>query len=194
METQPEGSRRLIVWNLMTLNGFFEGPNKWDLDWHNDVWGEELERFSLEQLASADLLLFGRVTYQGMAAYWPTAQGEGEVAEYMNRIPKLVFSRTLESADWNNTRLVKDGAMEAVARLKQQAGKNILVFGSADLVAALLRHGLVDEYRIGLAPVVLGSGNPLFKASPEKLKMKLVDAKPLSTGCVILSYRPEGTK
>lgn len=181
--------RRLIVWNLITLDGFFEGPKSWDLDWHEYVWGEELEQFSLEQAASADMLLFGRVTYQGMAAYWQSAQGE--IADFMNCVPKVVFSRTLGRAEWNNTRLVKERAEEEVARLKQQPGKDMLVFGSADLCAMLLRHGLVDEYRLGVTPIVLGSGNPLFKASPDRIKMKLVDTRPLKSGCVIISYRPE---
>jgi dihydrofolate reductase len=90
-------TRRLIMWNLVTLEGYFEGPKKWDLDWHEYVWGDELEQLSLEQRKSADALLFGRVTYEGMASYWPTATGE--VAEFMNRVPKVVFSRTLGSAD-----------------------------------------------------------------------------------------------
>lgn len=192
MENRTEESRnlrRLIVWNLMTLDGFFEGPKSWDIDFHQSAWGEELEQFIKDQTASGDLLLFGRVTYQGMAGYWSTAQGE--IADFMNSVPKVVFSRTLEQADWNNTRLVREQAVEEVARLKQQPGKDILVFGSADLCATLLRHGLVDEYRVCIAPVVLGGGNPLFKPSPDRMKMTLVDARPLRTGAVILSYRPE---
>lgn len=182
--------RRLIIWNMVTLDGFFEGPKSWDIDWHEYAWGEELEQLSLEQLASADMLLFGRVTYEGMAQYWPSAPGE--IADYMNNIPKIVFSRTLEHAGWNNTTLVKERVEEEVARLKQQPGKDLLVFGSADLASTLMRQGLVDEYRLGLTPVVLGGGNPLFKASPDRMKMKLVEARPLRSGCVILRYRPEG--
>ena len=91
---------KLIMWNLVTLDGFFEGPKSWELDWHEYVWGEELEQFSIEQLKSADMLLFGRVTYQGMAGYWPSAKGE--IADFMNDIQKVVFSRTLEKAEWNN--------------------------------------------------------------------------------------------
>jgi len=87
--------RRLIMWNLVTLDGFFEGPFSWEIDWHDYVWGEELEQFSIEQSKSADMLLFGRVTYQGMAAYW--ASEKGEIADFMNNIPKIAFSRTLES-------------------------------------------------------------------------------------------------
>src|SRR5437870_3991 len=97
--------RKLIMWNLVTLDGFFEGPNSWDLGWHEYVWGEELERLSIEQSRSIGALVFGRVTYEGMAAYWSTATGE--IAEFMNGVPKIVVSTTLEAADWSNTRLIK---------------------------------------------------------------------------------------
>jgi len=184
--------RRLIVWNLVTLDGFFEGPKSWDLDWHEDVWGEELEQFSLEQLESADMLVFGRVTYQGMAGYWPSATGA--VADIMNSIPKVVFSRTLHKAEWSNTRLVSADAQDEVLTLKQQPGKDLYVFGSADLSSTLMRHGLVDEYRLGVTPLVLGGGNPLFKPGPDRLRLRLLEARPLKSGCVILRYAPRGEK
>jgi len=180
--------RRLIMWNMVTLDGFFEGPKVGEIAWHEYVWGEELEQLSTEQLKSADMLLFGRVTYQGMASYWPTATGE--VADFMNNIPKVVFSRTLHEAEWSNTRLVKANAREEVATLKQQPGKDLFIFGSADLSATLMGHGLIDEYRLGLTPVVLGGGNPLFKATPQGLRMRLLEARPLRSGCVILRYEP----
>jgi dihydrofolate reductase len=180
------------MWNMVTLDGFFEGPKPWEIDWHELVWGEELEQMSIEQTGSADLLLFGRRTYQGMAQHWPAATGQ--VADIMNSIAKLVFSRTLEKADWNNTRLVKSKAEEEVARLKQQPGQDMLIFGSADLSASLTRAGLIDEYRLGLVPVVLGGGNPLFKPGPDRLPMKLLEARPLKSGCVILRYEPSKMK
>jgi dihydrofolate reductase len=180
--------RKVIMWNMVTLDGFFEGPESWEIDWHEYAWGEELEQFSLEQSRSADMLLFGRVTYLGMANYWSTA--EGEIADFMNGIPKVVFSRTLEKAEWNNTRLVKANADEEVARLKQQPGKDMLIFGSADLSSGLMRSGLIDEYRLGINPVVLGGGNPLFKSSPQRMRMKLLEARPFRSGCVILRYEP----
>jgi len=178
--------RKLIMWNLVTLDGFFEGPKSWDLDFHNDVWGDELEQLSVDQLKAADLLLFGRITYQGMASYWPSAQGE--TAELMNGIAKVVFSRTLDRAEWHNTQLVKANAEEVVARLKQQSGKDMLIFGSANLSSQLMEKGLIDEYRLGLSPLVLGSGNPLFKAGAHRIKMRLLEARPLKSGCVILRY------
>jgi dihydrofolate reductase len=180
---------KLIMWNLVTLNGFFEGAKSWELDWHEYVWGEELEQFSIEQLKSADMLLFGRVTYQGMAGYWPSATGE--IADFMNDIQKVVFSRTLEKAEWNNTKLVKENAEQKVGKLKQQSGKDLFIFGSASFCSTLMQHSLIDEYRLGLTPVVLGGGNALFKFSPERMKMKLLEARPLKSGCVILRYEPE---
>jgi len=181
--------RRLIMWNMVTLEGFFEGPKSWDIGWHEHVWGEELERLSIEQTGSADMLLFGRVTYEGMAAYWPSATGT--TAEIMNSIPKVVFSRTLEKAVWNNTRLVKQDAAAEVTRLKRQPGKDLFIFGSAALCSTLMQHDLIDEYRLGINPIVLGSGNPLFKPSPQPRRMKLLEARPLKSGCVILRCEPE---
>ncbi len=184
--------RKVIMWNAVTLDGFFEGPKSWDIDWHDSVWGNELERYSLEQLKTTDMLLFGRVTYEGMAGYWPTAKGK--IADFMNRVPKVVFSRTMKKADWNNTTLVTENAEKTVSKLKRRPGENMFIFGSAKLTASLSRAGLIDEYRICLAPVVLGAGTPLFKASPERMKFKLIEAKPLKSGGVILRYRPQGRK
>lgn len=180
---------RLIMWNMMTLEGFFEGPKKWDLDWHEYVWGDELEKFSLEQGKAADALLFGRVTYEGMAAHWATAKGA--IAEFMNSVPKVVFSRTLAKADWNNTRLVRDDPAAEVAKLKKASGRNLFVFGSADLSATLIQHDLFDEYRLCVVPVVLGAGTPLFKPSTERKRMTLREARRLNSGGVILFCEPE---
>lgn len=179
---------RLIMWNLLTLDGFFEGAKSWELGWHQYAWGEELERLSIEQLRSADMLLFGRVTYEGMAAYWRTAQGE--VADVMNGLPKVVFSRTLERVEWNNTRLAQADAVAEVLELKRRSEKNLFVFGSADLSATLMGHGLFDEYRLLLTPVVLGTGRPLFGRGLSPLRLRLLEARTLASGCVILRYEP----
>lgn len=159
---------KLIIWNLISLDGFFEGAKNWDLDFHQSVWGDELERLSLEQLESADGLLFGRITYDGMAAYWQTATGE--IADFMNRLPKVVVSQTLERANWTNTRLIKDNVVAEIQKLKQQDNGNTFVFGSANLSATLLEHALFDEYRLGIAPVLLGRGKRLFPAKLESLE------------------------
>lgn len=180
------------MWNLVTLDGFFEGPKSWDIDWHDSIWGDELEKYSIEQSKSIGMLLFGRVTYEGMAGYWSSQKGE--IADFMNTIPKVVFSRTTKKADWNNTRLVTENTVEEVAKLKRQPGKDLYVFGSANLSSTLLAHGLFDEIDLAVAPVVLGHGNPLFKASPDRLKMKLLEARALKSGGVILRYEPERKK
>jgi dihydrofolate reductase len=180
--------RRLVMSNMVTLDGYFEGANNWDIEWHNFGWGEELAQIGNQQLQSADMILFGRVTYAGMSGFWP--KETGETADLMNSIPKVVFSRTLESADWNNSRLVKTGAEDEVSRLKQEDGKDMLIFGSAKLSSSLMRKGLIDEYRVWLNPVLLGGGTPLFKPLPQQMPLKLVEARPLNTGLVVLRYQP----
>jgi dihydrofolate reductase len=181
--------RKLIMWNLLTLDGYFEGAKSWELDWHNEVWGEELERFSVDQLRSAELLFFGRITYEGMAAYWRTA--EGEVADLMNSLPKVVFSRTLKAADWANTRLINDDAAAAVLKLKQQGAGSMFVFGSGNLSATLIREGLFDEYRLLIAPVILGVGNLLFDHGLSRQALKLLESRQLASGGVLLRYAPK---
>ena len=181
--------RKLIMWNLITLDGYFEGAKNWDLPWHERLWGEELERFSLDQLQSADMLVFGRVTYEGMAAYWQTETGA--IADYMNRLPKVVCSRTLEAADWNNTTLVRQDAAKEVAKLKQHGDGNMFVFGSANLSETLMNENLFDEYRIGIAPVIHGGGRLLFTHGLRPQGLHLLETRQLSTGCLILRYKSE---
>ncbi len=181
--------RKLIMWNLVTLDGYFEGAKSWDLDWHNEVWGEELERLSIEQLRSADMLVFGRVTYEGMAAYWRTAKGE--VADLMNALPKVVVSRTLKAADWANTTLANEDVVPAMGKLKQQGAGNMFVFGSANLSRTLIDAGLFDEYRLLITPVILGNGTALFDRGLSRQGFKLLGAQALSSGGVILRYAPK---
>jgi len=178
---------KLIMWNFITLDGYFEGNKNWDLDFHETIWGEELEKLSLEQLNSAGFLVFGRKTYEGMAAYWKTEKGE--IAELMNKIPKLIFSRTLKSVDWNNSTLIKENASAEISKLKTQGNREMYVFGSANLSETFINDNLFDEYRIGIAPVILGSGRPLFGKGISR-KLALVSTHQLSTGGVILKYTP----
>ena len=183
--------RKLIMWNVMTLDGYFEGNQNWDLSFHNLIWGQELEKLSIEQLQSADYLVFGRVTYEGMAAYWTKAEAETaeqEVAKLMNSIPKLVFSKTLKSAEWNNTTIIGENASDEILKLKEQGGKDIYVFGSANLSETFINDNLFDEYRIGIAPVILGNGRPLFRKGIASNNLTLVSTKPLTTGGLVLKY------
>jgi dihydrofolate reductase len=179
---------KLIQWNVISLDGFFEGATQWDLGWHQTVLGPEFQAFALEQLSAAGMLLFGRTTYEGMAAYWQDAKDE--IAQHMNSVQKTVFSHTLLRADWTNTTLVKCDAIAVVREMKAQSEKDIFVFGSGKLSAALLAAGLFDEVRLALAPIVIGRGVTLFGRDLEPVKMKLLEARPFSTGCVLLRYEP----
>lgn len=179
------------MWNVITLDGYFEGKQNWDLSFHNLVWGQELEKLSFEQLQSADYLIFGRVTYEGMAAYWTNVKAEREeqvVAKLMNSIPKIVFSKTLKSAEWNNTTIVNENAEEAIMALKKQNGKDMYVFGSANLSETFINANLFDEYRICIAPAILGSGRPLFRQGIGALNLSLMSTQQLLTGGVVLKY------
>lgn len=185
---------KLIMWNLITLDGYFEGTQSWDLSFHNLVWGQELEKKSLEQLKSADYLVFGRATYEGMAAYWMNAGAETEqeeIAQLMNSIPKLVISRTLKSAEWNNTTIISENAAEKIQQLKAEAGMDLYVFGSANLSETFINDHLFDEFRICIAPVILGSGRPLFKQGIDNTKLSIVSTQQLLTGGVVLTYIPK---
>ena len=183
--------RKVFLFNMITLDGFFEGPNQ-DISWHHV--DDEFNEFAIEQLNEIGTLLFGRVTYQGMASYWPTEfaiKDDSIVAGLMNSLPKIVFSRTLDKAEWNNSRLVKENAAEEVFKLKQQPGKDIAIFGSSDLAVTLAENDLIDEYRVIVNPVFLGHGTPLLKGIKDKLNLKLLKARPFKSGNVLLYYAPE---
>jgi len=174
------------MWNIITLDGYFEGEKNWDISFLETVWGPELQRLSIEQLESADYLVFGRVTYEGMAAHWTKA--EGEIADLMNKIPKLVFSKTLKSIEWNNSTLIKENASAEISKLKAQGDRDMYVFGSANLSETFINDNLFDEYRIGIAPVILGSGRPLFRQGISFKNLSLVSTQQLLTGGVVLEY------
>jgi dihydrofolate reductase len=182
--------RKLFSFNMVTLDGFFAGPDG-NIDWHHV--DEEFNDFAMDQMSNVDLLLFGRVTYELMASYWPTTaaiQSDPVIAGKMNELPKGVLSKTLGKVDWNNSRLIRDNIVEEVTRLKQQAGKDIALFGSANAQSSLMELDLIDEYRIMVNPVVLGSGIPLFKGRHGRLDLKLVGTRIFHSGNVLLSYQP----
>jgi dihydrofolate reductase len=182
----------LYAFNMVTLDGLFEGPTPWSIDWHNAA-NEEFGDFAVDQLNGIGTILFGRKTYEGMASYWPTPaalEADPAVAEAMNRLPKVVFSRTLETADWSNSRLVRDDIAGEITRLKQQPGKDLALFGSANLLSTLVKLGLVDEHRLMVNPIVLGRGTPLFQGVDQPLKLELIEARPFKSGNVLLRYRP----
>jgi len=177
------------MFNMMTLDGFFEGPNR-DIRWHNV--DAEFNSFAVEQLDEIDTLLFGRVTYELMAGYWPTPtalRNDPVVAGRMNSISKLVFSRTLRKVEWSNSRLVNENAAQEIEKLKRLPGKDMAIFGSSDLTTSLMGTGLIDELRIMLNPVVLGNGKPLFTEGTRVLK--LIRSRTFRSGNVLLSYKPK---
>jgi dihydrofolate reductase len=184
--------RKVILFMMVSLDGFFEGPPNHELDWHNV--DAEFNKLAINQLNEMDLLLFGRVTYQLMASYWPTQsakQDDPNVADKMNNLPKIVVSKTLDNAEWNNSRVVKENIAEEISKLKQQPGKDIAIFGSSNLAVSLIRMNLIDEVRVIVNPVVLGSGRRLFEGIDEKLNLKLLRIQRFSSGNVLLCYQPD---
>lgn len=184
--------RKLFLFDLVTLDGYFEGPDR-DISWHNV--DEEFNAYAVDMLNSVDLLLFGRVTYDLMAGFWPTAAAKKDdpiVAERMNSLPKMVFSRTLAKAEWNNTKLVKEHIGEETKKMKALPGKDIALLGSGSILSQFAQDGLIDEYRIMVNPIVLGSGSPLFSGIKDRLDLKLLDARTFRNGNVLLRYQPAG--
>jgi dihydrofolate reductase len=182
--------RKLSVFNFVTLNGYFEGP-KGSVHWHRH--GAEENEYASENLNGGGMLLFGRVTYEMMAGYWPTPiaiQNDPVVAAGMNSADKVVFSRTLKKTEWNNTRLISDNIAEAIRALKQTPGKDMTILGSGSIVAQFAEHNLIDEYQIMVDPVVIADGTPIFKGIARKLELKLTGTRTFKSGVVLLCYRP----
>jgi dihydrofolate reductase len=179
---------RRLFWQMsVTLDGFMEGPNR-ELDYTAEVQDPDFDRYASDMLKSIDAILLGRRTYQLFANYWPSATGPD--ADRLNALPKIVFSRTLEKVDWNNSRLGSRDVLGEVARLKQQPGKDLALFGSANLASLLMGHGLIDEYRMLVTPVILGRGTPMFQDVEDRIALQLVTATPWSSGIMALYYRP----
>jgi len=178
--------RKVVVAEFLSLDGVMEAPEKWSFQF----WNDEMAKFKHDELFASDAHLLGRVTYQIFAAAWPSRRGE--FADRMNNLPKYVVSATLEKAEWKDSHVIKENVAEEIAKLKQQAGQDILVAGSGTLVQTLIEHNLIDEYHLLVYPVVLGSGKRLFKDASQTT-LKLVDTKAFSSGVVLLSYVPGKT-
>jgi len=185
-------TRKLSVFNFVTLNGYFEGP-KHDISWHRH--GEEENQFAAENLKFESVLLFGRITYEMMAGYWPTPmaiKNDPKVAKGMNNAEKIVFSRKLEKAEWNNTRLVKDNIVEEVRKMKALPGKDMTLLGSGSIASQFADAGLIDKYQIMVDPVALGDGTAIFKNIKRKLDLKLTMTRAFKSGVVLLCYEALG--
>jgi dihydrofolate reductase len=186
--------RKLNVSTLVTLDGVMQDPGGFqELDrggWGNEFFDDEAQQYALDHLRASDAFLCGRVTYEAFKEFWPQVK-HGEYAETLNQMPKYVASTTLEEPlAWNATLLTGDVA-DAVASLKQQPGRDIVMYGSAGLMATLMRHDLIDEYRIWIHPLVLGTGKRLFEDGLPARALRLAESRPLGTGVVILTYRPQ---
>jgi len=182
--------RKLSVFNFATLNGYFKGSNG-DISWHNHQ-GEEKE-YAEEGAQSDSILLFGRVTYEMMAGYWPSENAKETnpvVADGMNKADKIVFSTTLKKADWNNTKVMSTNIIDGIKELKKQPGKDMTILGSGTVVTQFAEHGLIDEYQIMLNPIAIGDGTSLFKDIKHPLKLKLTQSKVFKSGIVLLCYAP----
>jgi dihydrofolate reductase len=181
--------RKLVVSEWMTLDGVFDANSM--ETWFNPYETEDRGRYIKEGIDAADALLFGRVTYEMLAQYWPNLKNnEMGVADRLNSLPKYVVSRTLKRADWNNSTIIADEVAGQVGALKRQPGHDILVFGSGVLVQALLEAKLVDEMRFLIHPVTVGGGKRVFQEGAPTTRLELVDTKRLSSGAIVLCYRP----
>jgi dihydrofolate reductase len=187
--------RKLIVSEFVTLDGVMEDPGGaegfgrggWAFQFDR---GPEGDKFKLDEVLQAGALLLGRVTYQGFAAAWPSRTDEAGFAGKMNSMPKYVVSTTLQDAGWNNSTIIGGDVAAAVGALKQQDGRDLLVAGSGQLVRTLMRHGLVDEYRLMVFPIVLGSGQRLFADGGDPAALRLTGARTVGAGVLILTYHP----
>ncbi|MEU4492010.1 dihydrofolate reductase family protein [Streptomyces sp. NPDC023998] len=186
--------RKIILSMSVSLDGFIEGPDR-EIDWH--MVDDELHNHMNEQLRPMGAFLSGRVTYELMAGFWPTADSDpsstGPMVEFAGiwrDMPKIVFSRTLERADWNTT-IMRDVDVEEIMALKAQPGGDLVLSG-ADLAAAFMRHDLIDEYRVYVHPILIGRGKSLFRASDSKINLRLVETRTFGNGVALLRYRRSG--
>jgi dihydrofolate reductase len=180
--------RKIIVREMITVDGFFAGVNG-EIDWHQV--DEEFNADSAEFLEGVDTLIFGRVTYDLMASYWPTEEVMKEdpiIAGKMNSLEKIVFSKTVEKSDWNNTKMHLDIKKDEIEKLKQSPGKDIAIFGSGTIVSVFAELGLIDEYIFVVNPMILGKGKTLFADIGNKLGLKLVKTKEFKSGNIALTY------
>jgi dihydrofolate reductase len=176
--------RKLIVTTFLSLDGVMENPM-----WTLPYWNDDIAQFKGEETTANDVLLLGRVTYEGFAEAWPQRTDEASGGVYFNGARKYVVSNTLEKADWNNSQIIRGDAVAEITRLKQQGGETLVVHGSGRLVQTLMQHDLVDTYRLLIYPVVLGTGQRLF-ADGAQARLRLVETRPMTSGVVGLIYEP----
>jgi dihydrofolate reductase len=185
--------RRLIVFNHESLDGYFVDANG-DMSWAKlDADDAEWNEFVAENASGGGVIVFGRITYEMMAGFWPTPfaiENMPTVAEGMNSMPKVVFSRTLEQASWNNTRLVKDDLPGEIQKMKKEDGEGMVIMGSGTIVAQLTQERLIDEYQVVVNPIVLGKGRTMFDGVKDNLNLKRTKTRAFNNGKVLLTYEP----
>ena len=184
--------RRLSVFNNISLDGYFTDQNR-DMSWAHRSDPEWLE-FTAANAKGGGVLVFGRVTYDMMASFWPTPMAAASlpvVAERMNSLPKVVFSRTLEKASWNNTRVVGGDIVAETRKLKSEPGDDMVILGSGSIVAQLTEANLVDEIQLAVAPVILGAGRSLFEGVTTRPKLRRTQSRAFENGVVFVRYEPE---
>jgi dihydrofolate reductase len=178
--------RKIVAVELVSLDGVMESPEEWAFSYSN----KEMEEANASGMAASDAMLLGRVTYEGLAAFWPNQPGGTPMVDYINSVPKYVVSSTLkEPLEWNNSTLIKGDVAEEIAKLKRQPGKDITSIGSGTLVRSLLQNSLLDELRLMLHPIVLGGGKRLFEDGRDREALKLVDSRRFATGVIYLTYQ-----
>jgi dihydrofolate reductase len=187
--------RKIITTTWVSLDGYIAGP-KGEMDWIGAIYDEAMGIYEDAVVSTADTLILGRVTYQSFAGSWPhvpdnpkASEGEKIYARKLNAMRKLVFSRTLERVEWNNSSLFKELVPQEIERWKREPGRDMLIYGSASLVGTLTNLGLIDEYQILVHPVILGGGKPLFQEIRNPVKLKLVNSQTNPSGVVVLTYQ-----
>jgi len=178
--------RNIVVTMFMTLDGVIQDPHHWSFPY----WNDDIAKFKYDELFASDALLLGRVTYEGFADAWPKRDNSDPFTHRMNTMTKYMVSTTLDTADWDNTHIIRENVVEEIKKLKQQDGQDIAVHGSATLVQTLMAHDLIDVYHLLVYPIVRGSGQKLF-SEDSTAKLKLVEQIPYSTGVVGLIYEPD---
>jgi dihydrofolate reductase len=185
--------RKVVVFNHVSLDGYFTDANN-DMSFaHKDSPDAEWDAFVAGNASGGGTLVFGRITYDLMAGFWPTpfaAEQFPVVAERMNGLPKVVFSRTLDKASWNNTKVVKGDIAAEIRKMKKEPGSDLVILGSGSIVSQLAQAGVIDEYQIVVNPVVLGKGRTMFEGIKEKLPLKLTKTRSFDNGNVLLRYEP----
>jgi dihydrofolate reductase len=186
--------RKIIFQMMVSLDGFIEGP-KQDLSWH--LVDDEFNKYAIDLLHSIDTIIFGRIAYELFEKFWPaeivdpaTTPDNLEIANQINDMRKIVFSKTMEKVEWKNTILLPQVNPEEINKMKQEEGKDMVIFGGAGIAQSFMKHELIDEYRIMINPIILGKGKPLFEDMTHRMKLKLQKTRTFASGVVMLIYEP----